>query len=702
MTATAHANSASRNWPQVDERPTLYLPMAEAVRRARNSPHYDGSRNQNTLRWWCRNVASKCTTIERPAVMFDGDLYVHPQVHPAFSEPAAVVVVDDDFSRQPTHRKNRAIAKQQVLRDFDEYRSRHQSLGKIKALTQFVKLASGQYRFDDRGTQKPLKFTVRTALKWIDQYASGGLSALVADGRGSGGARDLSGVAVEYYWYLRNDPRKFSIAHCHRMVRHEADANGWKWFESEAACRRWDVETRDPESLTFNREGERKWRAKFSPKMLPDPESFGPGEYWEGDHSTVNAWVRWHDGKIIRPVLTLWLDWRSRAVVGYRVVRDGSQDSILCAFRDGAQRFGLPSRLIIDNGKDYSAYTFTGGVSKERRFKQLTPAQQDRFGGIFAMMQIDARWAPPYSPNSKARIERSFGTFDDQFVRMLPSYCGNTPDNRPGAHVEIAAKAIDVDDFTAKLDAWMTHYNEERPHSGEGMNGYTPVQVMQTAAQKRVLLDEHAKELYAVWKRPISKTANGLRLVIRGASIYYGFRDRCIQELKHGTKVHVCYDPEDVRSVQVWHDDGRYIGEARWHERTNRAVSSDVLSDHQKHIKRKKRLMREARKLLFTGGASNDPAAAALAAQRTAASKARKPDPDKPDGGPALKPVHPTIEVPKRPRRALHNEPIDKDFEERKRLLAEAAIAEQEARRKSGHTRKDDIAERILSISKTG
>ena len=700
VTAVAQP-SESIAWPQVESRPALYLPMAEAVRRARNSQHYVGSRKAETLRWWVRNVASKCTTVDRPIVMYGRALYVHPQAHPAFCEIAAAVPVTDEFSRQPPHRRNRALAKQRAILDLDGYLKRNAWMGKTKATRQFVAEHKGNYCFDGRGQSRTLAIGVRSLYRWRELYDGGGLSALVMDRRGTGGARRLSREASEFYLYLRNDPRKYSVAHCHRMVRHESDQQGWDWFETEAACRRWDQETRDPEALTFNREGERKWRARFAPKMMPDPESFGPGEYWEGDHSTFNVWVRWHDGKIIRPILTLWLDWRSRAVVGYRVVRDGSQDSILCAFRDGALRYGLPKRLIIDTGKDYSAYTFTGGAPKARRFQQVTLAQQKRFGGIFPMMQIDARWAPPYCPNSKARVERFFGTLDDQFSRMLPSYCGKTPDNRPGAHAAIAARAIEIDDLRFRLDQWIKHYNEERPHGGEGMDGYTPVQVMQTASQKRVLLEEHAKQLYAVWKQPISKTANGLRLTIRGAAVYYGFRDRCIQDLKHGTRVHVCYDPDDVTSVQVWHDDGRYIGEARWHERTSRAVSSDVLSDHTKQIKRRKKAMADARRMFYTGNAHSDPAAAALAAQIAAASKSRKPDPTPPEGGPALQPVQPTIEIPKRRRREILAEPIDTDLEERKRAMLEAEIAEQEAQRRAERNQPkfDDL---LLSITKAG
>lgn len=339
----AFANKSSKpGWPVVETRPAAYITVAEAVRRALNSEHYAGSENPETVRWWCRDIARRAVDFDRPAVMYDGSLLILPAIHPAFSEPANPVSVSEAFGQLPESRRCRALAKRRVVNDLDAFLNQREA-----------RLRGGAFAYTNEGQRTVLKLSARSLRRWRSQHRDGGLEALAKDGRGGGSDRAKSPEAIELYWSMRNDPRRFAIAHIYRVVRHEADERGWEFFENGNTCEKWDRETRDKRSLILNREGLGTYTAKAEPYLESDLESFAPGETWEGDNCTINVWLRLRNGKIVRPVFTCWLDWRSRAIVGYRLVVTGNSESILCAMRQGATRYGLPKLAIVDNGKDF-------------------------------------------------------------------------------------------------------------------------------------------------------------------------------------------------------------------------------------------------------------------------------------------------------------------------------------------------------------
>ena len=69
----------------------------------------------------------------------------------------------------------------------------------------------------------------------------------------------LASEAVALYWALRNDPRKFSLAHCHRVVADESARNAWTWHHTCTACAAWDRSTRNDRGLMLNREGDQRF-----------------------------------------------------------------------------------------------------------------------------------------------------------------------------------------------------------------------------------------------------------------------------------------------------------------------------------------------------------------------------------------------------------------------------------------------------------
>lgn len=643
---------AAPQWRQVTQRPPGYIDVAEAVRRATSSDHYLGSRKPLTVKKWVQRLAESKRNDALAPVMYENRVFLPPSLHPALSELTALRGDNADLASLSTGRRNRAILKRAIVRDFTAFARTPEgrALGVVAARREFVRQRAASYTYiDESGKRKTQSIAERTLERWESQNRDGGLAALAEDGRGGYDRRGPSIEAVDLFKALYFDPKKPSIAKAWREVKCEARRNSWRWFAALSTCRAWLPKAIDQRTAIFHREGKDAYRAKCEPYIQPDPESFAPGECWMSDHSAANCWVRARSGRIIRPFVTIWLDWRSRTLLGLSVVPVGTAESILIAFRNAAREFGLPQTVQLDNGKDFSSYIWTGG--KPKRFRHRTESDfKGRAEGIYNLLGIDAKFNLPLGPNGKAKVEAWFRHLDE-FCKLFPSYCGNSPENRPDAHAALVEQAIGIDEFATKLREWATIYNST-PHSGEGMDGMTPTQVIALAPTKRVLTEAQQRELLAAWPRPVRIGRNGVSIRLAGASYSYGAFDPALQALPIGQQVRVSFDPENMAAVTVWSMDGRRICEAQENHRFNRgAPSSEELREAFRAKARAARAHRASRE----AGMKHliDPYVMAVAAKAQDAADRRLPDPTHPDGGPNFIPVQTSIEVDSRQRQDL-------------------------------------------------
>ncbi len=540
-------------------------------------------------------------------------------------------------------RRNRALTKLQVIQALAAYlRGPGRTLGRSAARVKFVHECGDRYAYKTGDETRPLPLSVRSLMRWESLYAAGGADALARDGRGRPQRDKLSEDAVAMYWALRNHPNKLSLAHCHRRVAHEAAHHGWTWHRTYSACAAWDQQTRDTRALVLNREGDQRYTQRCGRYIELDPESYESGACWVGDDHDANLWVRLVNDRIVRPTLSVWQDWRSRVIVGWRVVVEGNEHSLLLGFGDGAEWYGLPETVIADNGKNFTSWQWRGDRPQRRTYRQAGELAEQA-EGLLALCGVQPSWCLPYNPNGKARLERWFRTVNEQFCKNFPSYCGSSPADRPEAHAKLVRRAVPFDTFAAKLREYVEIYNNT-PHSGDGMNGKTPQQVMALAPRKRLLSDDIRPLLLAAWHRPISVGRNGVALRVCGATVRYGAAEPALRELPIGTKVRVAYDPQDVGTITVWTMDYRFLCHAAANERLDRALPAEALRETMRAIAREKRALRQAREV-GTDYLRN-PVDRSLAALARDAARRRLPDPPGPDGGPVLIPVQTPLEPP--------------------------------------------------------
>lgn len=102
------------------------------------------------------------------------------------------------------------------------------------------------------------------------------------------------------------------------------------------------------------------------------------------------------DGVKKRLKLIMFIDDKSRMITGFDFFFNDNAINMQLVFKSAVKKYGIPKKLFVDNGGPYSN-------------KQLSL--------ICASLGTTLINAKPYSPESKAKIERSFRTIKDGWMR---------------------------------------------------------------------------------------------------------------------------------------------------------------------------------------------------------------------------------------------------------------------------------------------
>jgi transposase InsO family protein len=155
-------------------------------------------------------------------------------------------------------------------------------------------------------------------------------------------------------------------------------------------------------------------------------EAPAPNEMWQIDHTD---WV------IATGVVKIFniIDDHSRVAIRCRAVAEATTHEAWTTFSQGAQRWGLPSGTLSDNGLCFSG--------KLRQVEVFFEAQL-RYVGV---RPITSR---PWHPQTAGKVER--------FQQTLKKWL-----RKRGLHSSIAELQADLNEFTRV-------YNTERPHQGIG------------------------------------------------------------------------------------------------------------------------------------------------------------------------------------------------------------------------------------------
>ena len=114
-----------------------------------------------------------------------------------------------------------------------------------------------------------------------------------------------------------------------------------------------------------------------------------------GNGDTSHGPIITIDGKKVRTYLIQLIDDASRLIVGYQFFLRDNALNFQLVLKQAIKTYGIPKRLFVDNG---------------------TPYKNQQLSLICATIGIALIHAKSYSPESKAKIERSFRTVKDNFI----------------------------------------------------------------------------------------------------------------------------------------------------------------------------------------------------------------------------------------------------------------------------------------------
>ena len=392
----------------------------------------------------------------------------------------------------------------------------------------------------------------RSLARWLAKYRVEGLLGLV-DTRGGGKfiSQRISSDAFELFKAMYLTPQQLSVKICWHNVRYinQSENRDWKIPSLQFMYRY--VKKQVPLFVEIlHREGLAAYEAKCAPYIEIDPDSVQPGQVFVGDHHQFNCWIR-HRNKWIRPWITAWQDMRSRDVVGWIICPSPNQTTILLAMKRAIEKYGPPDSVKIDNGRDYDSEMWTGTTKAKRRALTAGYIDEQMVAGIYAMMDIGVSFSIKYHPQSKP-IERFFDTVDCQFTKTFATYCGKDSNRKPEhlndllKNEKAISEAHDLESFAEIAGQYISTYNNAA-HTGRGMDGKSPADVIATRQSRRVMAEGVLDLLLRVWSRELVVGKNGVNY----NKMWYGQFNMDLA-VHQGKRVRIAYDPDDLRQVYVY------------------------------------------------------------------------------------------------------------------------------------------------------
>ena len=345
-----------------------------------------------------------------------------------------------------------------------------------------------------------------------------------------------------------------SATSCYERLQRIAAVRGWAIPSIDTFERR--IKRELPRGvLILARKGQEEFDKTF-PAQERDRSVFHAMEAVNADGHKFDVFVRWPDGTIARPIMVGVQDLHSGKIVGRRIADTESADLARLSFRDAIERYGIPSKVWLDNGRGFASKMLTGGVANRFRFK----VKEEDPTGMLVAMGCEIHWATPYHGQAKP-IERAWRDVCDRIAKhpaFAGAYTGNKPDAKPENY---GSKAVPLEKFVQVVDEEIAAHNA-RPNRRTRVCGGT-------RSFDQAFADSYAQSTIR------KATAEQLRQMLLAAEVVTAdSRDGAVRlsgnrywcealSAYAGSKIMLRFDPECLHtSVQAYSLANVYIGEA--------------------------------------------------------------------------------------------------------------------------------------------
>lgn len=427
--------------------------------------------------------------------------------------------------------------------------------------------------------------------------------------RGSGGLVDRRGKHGSHtkaipdevwnvfeYYYL--DESRKTVAECMRLTeiyfrKHKEEQGGEMpvLASSSTFCRA--IMDRIPAPvMKYEREGKKAYQDSCGPYISRYYDDLQSNDIWVCDNHTFDIFV--DDGESVKPIrvyLTGFLDVRSRKMVGWFVALSPSSQATLYALRRGVERYGIPKRILADNGREFLTHDIGGrGHRKSADWGHEAPT-------ILQNLQIEFHTA--LVKNARAKIiERAFREVKECFSRLFEGYTGGTTAERPERLKKTGKYAKNftpIEDFVRYVDKYIEGIFNYSASSGIGMNGKTRNEVYAAnLIEKRVATREQMNLMLLRNSKPVTVQRVGVTLPLYDTKIFFNSAELLFHHI--GEKVYFRFDPEDLKEVRVYDEQDRFLCMAQQQGKLSYYATKQEVQEKMKEMREFDRMVRSWKK----------------------------------------------------------------------------------------------------------
>lgn len=377
-----------------------------------------------------------------------------------------------------------------------------------------------------------------------------------------GGGKESS-VDAEIFKFIQSDflrQSKPSWESCYyRLQRKFAGVEGVTIPSSRTLKRKFERET--PAQLIALQRGGAEALRKLMPFQRRSVAELHAMELVNIDGHDCDVFVRWPDGRIIRPTFLAIQDVYSRKFLAWRIAETEDSITARLVFADLFKNWGIPKGLLADNGHAFASKWLSGGIPNRYRFK----VKHDEPTGLLTALGIEVVWALPYRGSSKP-IERGFRDFCDHAAKhpaFEGAYTGNNTSNKPENYGD---RAVPYDEFMRVWADCVAAHNAKpgrRTEMGAGLKSFDQVFAESYAASAigKASPDQLKLALLTAAEKRCHAKSGEIKL--------YGNRYWVPEMLElAGKRVIVRFDPDDLHQrVYIYSRDSEFL------------LSADIISD---------------------------------------------------------------------------------------------------------------------------
>ena len=436
--------------------------------------------------------------------------------------------------------------------------------------------------------------SIGTLHRWVKAYENYGTEGLLPQRKtnqlGEYNSKLNDEMKKIFLTYLLH-PNKFSIGKSISLTKHILEKRGYEDIPCNLTFRRFaqHFKKQNYSKWVLMREGEKAYHDKVEPYIERDISKLEVGDVLIADGHVLNFQViNPFTGRPTRATLVGFLDWKSTALVGYEIMMSENTQCIASALRNAILNLGLIPKVVYqDNGKAFKAKYF-----------QHIDFDEAGFNGVYASLGIKSVFAKPYNARAKV-IERFFKEFQEEFEKMMISYCGSSIENKPAwmkrgekLHRDLHRKMTKnyiptVQEVIKYIDCWIDYHNSKICPNNENKTIKEMLQqVEKQDIDKNILNDLMMK--------------TEVRTINRGEITFLGlhYRNDFLIDLRE--KVFIRYSLFDLTKVHVYSVKGEFLCIAKQvekvHPMANHLGTVKDMEEFKQQIQKQKRQFNKAKK----------------------------------------------------------------------------------------------------------